>query len=65
MNLSSDRMCPHFDKKYSSKFNGWLQDNEIEELKHKVRTIGGHLIFPAHKKNGVTINQAKGINRMI
>lgn len=65
MNLSSDRMCPHFDKKYSSKFNGWLQDNEIEELKHKVRTIGGHLIFPAHKKNGFTINQARGINRII
>lgn len=65
MNLSSDRMCPHFDKKYSSKFNGWLQDNEKEELKHKVRTIGGHLIFPAHKKNGFTINQARGINRII
>lgn len=33
MNLSSDRMCPHFDGKYSSKFNGCLSDFEREELK--------------------------------
>ena len=50
MNLSNDRMCPHFDGKYSNKFEGWLSDSEREELKHKVRTIGGHIIFPAHKK---------------
>jgi len=65
MNLSSDRMCPHFDGKYSNKFDGWLSDLEREELKHKVRTIGGHIIFPAHKKNGFTINQARGISRLI
>jgi hypothetical protein len=64
-NLSSDRMCPHFDRKYNGKFNGWLSDFEREELKHKVRTIGGHIIFPAHQKNGFTINQARGINRKI
>ena len=64
-NLSSDRMCPHFDKKYNCKFDGWLSDMEREELKHKVRTIGGHIIFPAHQKNGFTINQARGINRKI
>ena len=46
-NLSSDRMCPHF------------------ELKYKVRTIGGHIVFPAHKKDGFTINQARGVNRKI
>ncbi len=63
--LSSDRMCPHFDGKYNGKFDGFLSDFEREELKHKVRTIGGHIIFPAHKKNGFTINQARGINRMI
>lgn len=65
MNLSSDRMCPHFDGKYSNKFDGWLSDIEREELKHKVRTIGGHIIFPAHKKNGFTINQARGVSRII
>lgn len=65
MNLSSDRMCPHFDGKYSNKFEGWLSDLEREELKHKVRTIGGHIVFPAHKRNGFTINQARGINKAI
>lgn len=65
MNLSSDRMCPHFDGKYSNKFAGWLSYLEREELKQKVRTIGGHIIFPAHKKNGFTINQARGVSRMI
>ncbi len=65
MNLSSDRMCPHFDGKYSNKFNGWLSDFEREELKHKVRTIGGHIVFPAHKNNGFTINQARGVSRII
>ena len=65
MNLSSDRMCPHFDGKYNNKFDGWLSELEREELKHKVRTIGGHIVFPAHKKNGFTINQARGVNRII
>ena len=64
-NLSSDRMCPHFDGKYNGKFDGWLSDSDREELKHKVRTIGGHIIFPAHKKNGFTINQARGVSRVI
>jgi hypothetical protein len=64
-NFSSDRMCPHFDGKYNGKFDGWLSDIEREELKHKVRTIGGHIIFPAHKKNGFTINQARGVSRII
>ena len=41
MNLSSDRMCPHFDGKYNNRFEGWLSDTERDELKHKVRTIGG------------------------
>jgi len=64
-NLSSDRMCPHYDGKYNGKFNGWLSEFEREELKYKVRTIGGHIIFPAHKKNGFTINQARGVSRKI
>jgi len=64
-NFSSDRMCPHFDGKYKGKFDGWLSDFEKEEFKYKVRTIGGHIIFPAHKKNGFTINQARGVNRII
>ena len=64
-NFSSDRMCPHFDGKYNGKFDGWLTDVEKEELKHKVRTIGGYIIFPAHKKNGFTINQARGVSRII
>ena len=38
MNLSSDRMCPHFVEKYN-KFNNWLSDLEKEELKYRVRTI--------------------------
>lgn len=65
MNLSSDRMCLHFDGRYSNKFDGWLTDLEREELKYRVRTIGGHIVFPAHKKNGFTINQARGVSRII
>ncbi|MEI7596430.1 MAG: hypothetical protein WCK02_11830 [Bacteroidota bacterium] len=64
-NLSSDRMCSHFDGKYKGKFDGWLSEVERLELKHKVRTIGGHIIFPAHKKNGFTVNQARGVSRLI
>lgn len=64
-NLSSDRMCPHFNGKYNGKFDGWLSDFDIEILKHKVRTIGGHIVFPAHQKNGFTINQARGVNKAI
>lgn len=65
MNLSSDRMCPHFDGSYNNKFEGWLTDPEREELTYKVRTIGGHIVFPAHKQNGFTINQARGVSRII
>lgn len=65
MNFSSDRMCPHFDGKYNGLFNGWLNSEEIELLKNRVRTIGGHIVFPAHKKDGFTINQARGVNRKI
>ncbi len=64
-NMSSDRMCPHFDGKYDSKIGSWLSEEEKEELKYKVRTIGGHIIFPAHMKNGFTINQSRGVNRKI
>lgn len=65
MNLSSDRMFPHFDEIYRDKFKGWLSDTERDELTHKVRTVGGHILFPAHKNNGLTINQARGVNRLI
>ena len=64
-NLSSDRMCPHFVGKYNKDFEGWISEDEKEEFKHIVRTIGGHIVFPAHKKNGFTINQARGVNRKI
>ncbi|MGL5937276.1 MAG: DUF6994 family protein [Phocaeicola sp.] len=64
-NFSSDRMCPHFDGKYNGKLNGWLSEKEAEEFQYKVRTIGGHIVFPAHRKNGFTINQARGVNRKI
>lgn len=64
-NLSSDRMCPHYVGKYKGKFDGWLSEEKSEELKFKVRTIGGHIVFPAHRKNGFTINQARGVNRKI
>lgn len=64
-NLSSDRMCPHYVGKYNGRFDSWLTDTEKEELKFKVRTIGGHIVFPAHKRNGFTINQARGVNRKI
>jgi len=64
-NLSSDRMCPHYVGKYKGKFDDWLSEPEKIEFKHKVRTIGGHIVFPAHKKNGFTINQARGVNRKI
>lgn len=64
-NLSSDRMCPHFVGKYKGRFDDWLTEKERENFKHIVRTIGGHIVFPAHKKNGFTINQARGVNRKI
>ncbi len=64
-NLSSDRMCPHFVGKYKGKFDDWLTEEEKKEFKHIVRTVGGHIVFPAHKKNGFTINQARGVNRKI
>lgn len=65
MNLSSDRMCPHFSGKYSGKFDALLSKSEREQLMHKVRTIGGHIIFPAHKYKGLTINQARGVHQQI
>ncbi len=64
-NLSSDRMCPHYVGKYKGKFDNWLTNIEKQEFKYIARTIGGHIVFPAHKKNGFTINQARGVNRKI
>jgi len=64
-NLSSDRMCPHFVGKYNGKLDSWLSNSDKDKFQQKVRTIGGHIVFPAHKKNGFTINQARGINRKI
>ncbi len=64
-NLSSDRMCPHYVGKYNGKLDGWLSEFEKEKFQHKVRTIGGHIVFPAHRKDGFTINQARGVNRKI
>jgi hypothetical protein len=55
---------PLFDK-YNNRFDGWLTDFEINKLKYIVRTIGGHIIFPAHKNNGNTINQVRGCNIQI
>ncbi len=63
--FSSDRICPHYVGKYNGKLDGWLLDFEKEELQHKVRTIGGHIIFPANWRNGFTINQARGVNKKI
>lgn len=64
-NLSSDRMCPHWVGKYQDKFKGWAHKKLEEEFQHKVRTIGAHILFPAHRQNGFSINQARGINRKI
>jgi hypothetical protein len=58
--FSSDRMFPHLVGKYNNRFGGWLTDIEVIELKYKVRTIGGHIIFPAHENKGHTINQDRG-----
>lgn len=63
--LSSDRMCPHFIGTHKNKYHNWLPLVEQQMLHHIVRTIGGHIIFPAHKKDGLTINQARGINSKI
>jgi hypothetical protein len=63
-NFSSDRMFPHLVGTFNDRFNGWLTDVDIKELKYKVRTIGGHIIFPAHKRNGMTINQVRGYNKV-
>ncbi|MBU3011808.1 hypothetical protein KO506_10365 [Polaribacter vadi] len=64
-NLSSDRMCPHYVGKYNGKLDKWLSETEKEKFQQKVRTIGGHIVFPAHRKDGFTINQARGVNRKI
>ena len=64
-NLSSDRMCPHYVGKYNGKLDEWLSESEKFKFQHKVRTIGGHIVFPAHRKDGFTINQARGVNRKI
>lgn len=64
-NLSSDRMCPHFVGKYNGKLDEWLSDSDKVKFQQKVRTIGGHIVFPAHRKDGFTINQARGVNRKI
>lgn len=64
-NLSSDRMCPHFVGIYNNRFDDWLSDLEKERFQRKVRSIGGHIVFPAHTKNGHTINQARGVNAKI
>ena len=64
-NLSCDRMCPHFDGKFANRFEGWLSDLDREELKYKVRTIGGHIVFPAHRRSGFTVDQSRGVNRKI
>lgn len=64
-NLSSDRLCPHFYDSYKGKFNNWINKNEGDQFKYIVRTIGGHIVFPAHRKDGFTINQARGVNRKI
>lgn len=64
-NLSSDRMCPHYVGKYNGELDKWLSDSEKKMFQQKVRTIGGHIIFPAHRKDGFTINQARGVNRKI
>jgi len=62
--FSSDRIFPHLVGKYNKKFDDWLTDIEKNELKYIVRTIGGHIIFPAHENNGQTINQLRG-NRIV
>jgi len=64
MNLSSDRMCQHF-VEYNNRFDSWLSDSEKEEFTHQARTVGGHIVFPAHRKNGFTINKARGVNSKI
>lgn len=64
-NLSSDRMCPHYHSTYGGKMDDWLDTDEIDDLKQTVRTIGGHIVFPAHRRGGFTINQARGVHRMI
>jgi hypothetical protein len=63
--FSSDKMFPHLAGKYNNRFGGWLTDSEINKLKYIVRTIGGHIIFPAHRNNGNTINQSRGFNARI
>ena len=45
--------------------DGWLSESQKEKFQQKVRTIGGHIVFPAHRKDGFTINQARGVNRKI
>ena len=64
-NLSSDRMCPHFIGSYRGKLDHLINETDKEEIKYIVRTIGGHIVFPAHKKDGLTINQARGVNKKI
>lgn len=63
MNFSSDRMCPPLDWWVVKKH--WLTETseEIERFNRKARTIGGYIVFPAHEKDGPTINQARGLHQ--
>jgi len=64
-NLSSDCMCPHFLGWKNCKYDNWLPEESNEEFRKKVRTIGGHIVFPAHRRDGFTINQGRGVNTKI
>lgn len=62
-NLSCDRMCPHFGNDKTLK--DLISPAEKDVLAYKVRTLGGHIVFPAHRKNGMTINQSRGFKSSI
>lgn len=59
-NLSSDGICATFLGRRNMEFDFWFTENENEDFTSKGRTIGAHIIFPAHRRNGHTINQARG-----
>jgi hypothetical protein len=64
--LASDSVIPTFQRRTHPP--AYLVDMKQEELKHfydYAYTIGGMMIWPGKKKDGMTINQARGVNRKI
>lgn len=63
--LGSDAITHSYkNQKRKQKITQQIPD-EVAELFNAGSTIGGYIIFPKNRINGNTINQARGVNRLI